>query len=162
MHASLLFVSALAASAWAAPAFPKISEDAGVPDSVRSISDYFNLLATKVQESRTLAAPPTCDLSHLSLPAGKETPPPSRPSIEPSPLLTSPSPRRRRPPQALRGPRPQAHRHRPWHAKLHVQPQRPGRRAQGRRRASDPLQRVVRRGHEPGPGGVPGPRGAAL
>jgi hypothetical protein len=84
MHASLLFVSALAASVWAAPTFPKITEDASVPNSLRSVSDYFNLLATKVQESRLLAVPPTCDLSQLSLPAGKKAPP-SRPPTKPSP-----------------------------------------------------------------------------
>jgi hypothetical protein len=69
MHASLFLVSTLAASVWAAPTYPKITEDAA--DSIQSVSEYFNLLASKVQESRSWAAPPACDLSSVSLPAGE-------------------------------------------------------------------------------------------
>jgi hypothetical protein len=70
MHASLFFLSALGASVWAAPTYPRIDADASVPDSIRTVSEYFNLLATKVRESRLQDAVPVCDLSHLSLPAG--------------------------------------------------------------------------------------------
>lgn len=71
MHLSLLLVSGLVSSIGAAPAFPVVDADAAQPDNIRSISDYFNLLASKVQASRPLAAPPACDLSIVSLPAGK-------------------------------------------------------------------------------------------
>ena len=84
MHASLVFVSALAASVWAAPTFPQVSTDASTPVDVRSISDYFDLLATKVQESRSLASAPSCDLSHLTLPAGKRAPLPFLPTNQPT------------------------------------------------------------------------------
>jgi hypothetical protein len=71
MKFSLLLLSALGASVWAAPAFPKV--EAVVPENIRAISDYMNMLASKVQESRGLASPPVCDLSKVSLPEGKTT-----------------------------------------------------------------------------------------
>ncbi|KAK4138595.1 hypothetical protein BT67DRAFT_476478 [Trichocladium antarcticum] len=78
MHASLLLVSALAASVWAAPTYPQVDADAAIPDNIRAISEYFNLLASKVQDSRILSTPPTCDLSQVSLPAAAAgLPPPS-------------------------------------------------------------------------------------
>ncbi|KAK4114918.1 hypothetical protein N656DRAFT_767044 [Canariomyces notabilis] len=76
MKFSLLLLSALGASVWAAPAFPKV--EAVVPENIRAISDYMNMLASKVQESRGLASPPVCDLSKVSLPeAAAGLPPPS-------------------------------------------------------------------------------------
>lgn len=69
MQLSLLLVSALSASVWAAPALPKV--EPMLPDNIKSLSDYFNLLASKVQESRVLAIPPVCDLSKVTLPPGK-------------------------------------------------------------------------------------------
>ncbi|KAL2162791.1 hypothetical protein VTH06DRAFT_6627 [Thermothelomyces fergusii] len=78
MRPSLLFAPALAASAWAAPAYPKLDAASMLPDSIRAISDYFNLLASKVQESRILDVAPVCDLSQVPLPAGAaDLPPPS-------------------------------------------------------------------------------------
>jgi hypothetical protein len=39
-----------------------------VPDRINAVADYFNLLASRVQESRLLAAPPACtDLSRAAL-----------------------------------------------------------------------------------------------
>jgi hypothetical protein len=76
MHASLLLVSALATSVWAAPTYPNINAADSIPDNVRTLSEYFNLLASKVQDSR-FTNPPVCDLSQISLPAGK--PPPTHP-----------------------------------------------------------------------------------
>jgi hypothetical protein len=70
MHTSLLFVSALAASVWAAPTYPKIDASASIPDNIRTVSEYFNMLASKVQDSRLLNSPPVCDLSKVTLPAG--------------------------------------------------------------------------------------------
>ncbi|KAL2170086.1 hypothetical protein VTG60DRAFT_5181 [Thermothelomyces hinnuleus] len=70
MHPSLLFASALVASAWAAPAYPKFDAASSLPDSIRALSDYFNLLASKVQDSRILDVAPVCDLSQVPQPAG--------------------------------------------------------------------------------------------
>lgn len=70
MRASSLLVAALGASVWAAPAYPSIDPLDALPDNIRAIMDYFNLLATKVQDSRLLANPPVCDLSKVSLPPG--------------------------------------------------------------------------------------------
>ncbi|KAL2259596.1 hypothetical protein VTK26DRAFT_6686 [Humicola hyalothermophila] len=81
MHASLLLLSGLIASAWAAPAFPQVVPEVVVPKSVQAISEYFNLLAGKVQESRQLGFAPTCDLSSVSLPAGASGLPPPSPGL---------------------------------------------------------------------------------
>ena len=90
MHASLLFVSGLLASAWAAPTYPQVP-DVSVPENIRAISDYFNLLAGKVQESRQLTFAPTCDLSKVTLPAGKTSLSPSLyPSLKNISLTPSP------------------------------------------------------------------------
>ncbi|AEO63256.1 uncharacterized protein THITE_2108246 [Thermothielavioides terrestris NRRL 8126] len=75
MHASLLLVSALSASVCAAPTFPTISADTAVPDGINAVADYFNLLATKVQESRLLDKAPACDLSQAVLPSSSLPPP---------------------------------------------------------------------------------------
>ncbi|GAB1314884.1 Malate dehydrogenase [Madurella fahalii] len=68
MQLSLLLASALGVSVWAAPAFPNI--EAIVPDNIQALSEYFNLLASKVQESRGMAMAPVCDLSAVALPPG--------------------------------------------------------------------------------------------
>lgn len=39
------------------------------------MADYFNMLATKVQESKKLAAVPVCDLSKAQQPVGMSYPP---------------------------------------------------------------------------------------
>ncbi|KAK4148228.1 uncharacterized protein C8A04DRAFT_33700 [Dichotomopilus funicola] len=69
MRASLFLTSAVAMSAWAAPIFPKIDADASIPDNIRVLSEYFGLLASKVQEARAHGTAAICDLSHVSLPA---------------------------------------------------------------------------------------------
>ncbi|KAK4152928.1 hypothetical protein C8A00DRAFT_15803 [Chaetomidium leptoderma] len=81
MHALLFLVSALSASVWAAPTFPNLSPDASIPDNIRTLSEYFNLLASKVQDSRLLAVPPVCDLSRMSLPAGASDLPAPSPGL---------------------------------------------------------------------------------
>ncbi|KAL1842057.1 hypothetical protein VTJ49DRAFT_6127 [Mycothermus thermophilus] len=76
MRATFFLTSALAASVSAAPAFPNFVPD--IPDNLRALSNYFNLLATKVQEGRFTTAP-VCDLSQVSLPAAaSDLPAPSR------------------------------------------------------------------------------------
>ncbi|CAP73863.1 uncharacterized protein PODANS_2_12180 [Podospora anserina S mat+] len=70
MRCPLLLVPALSASTWAAPAFPKFT--AALAPNIQAISDYFNILATKVQENRAAGSAPICDLSKLSLPIEAE------------------------------------------------------------------------------------------
>ena len=68
MHASLLLVSALGASVFAAPTFPSVDVNAAQPGDLDAISAYFNLLARKVQESKSLGQVPQCDISKAQLP----------------------------------------------------------------------------------------------
>lgn len=70
MRASMLVASALGASVFAAPATPSLSPDASTPGGSQAVADYFNLLATKVQESKSMAAAPVCDLSKAQMSTG--------------------------------------------------------------------------------------------
>ncbi|KAK3997650.1 hypothetical protein QBC44DRAFT_315314 [Cladorrhinum sp. PSN332] len=79
MHASLLLASALGVFVSAAPAFPKVSSDAS--KNVGIVSQYFNLLASKVQQSKAFGAAPICDLSKVSLPAEAAALPPPSPGL---------------------------------------------------------------------------------
>ncbi|KAK4162726.1 hypothetical protein QBC43DRAFT_72206 [Cladorrhinum sp. PSN259] len=79
MRASVFLVSALSVVVSAAPTFPKVSSDGS--KSVDLISQYFNLLATKVHQSKTFSAPPICDLSRVSLPAEAAALPPPSPGL---------------------------------------------------------------------------------
>ncbi|KLU91477.1 malate dehydrogenase [Magnaporthiopsis poae ATCC 64411] len=78
MHASIIFTSALFASAYAAPAYPALNMDAAMPGSIMAVSDYFNMLARKVQEQKAMSQTPVCDLSMAQLPTvpGSKTPMP--------------------------------------------------------------------------------------
>ncbi|KAJ6444170.1 F-box domain-containing protein [Purpureocillium lavendulum] len=70
MHLSIILVSALAATAHAAPAFPGLNLD-DVPNPVNaldSMSAYFNAIAAKVQAARLLSEAPSCDLSKAQMP----------------------------------------------------------------------------------------------
>ncbi|KAL1879084.1 hypothetical protein VTK73DRAFT_7410 [Phialemonium thermophilum] len=78
MHASVISMAALAACALAAPKFPQLDLDAAQPGSLEAVSEYFNLLAYKVQESRYLREAPACDLSKAQQPiAPTPLPPPT-------------------------------------------------------------------------------------
>lgn len=68
MHASLLLLSALGAAVLAAPTYPEIKGEAATPRGLEDLSDYFNMLANKVQLSKSLAAVPVCDLSKAQQP----------------------------------------------------------------------------------------------
>lgn len=71
MRASL-FLSALSVSSvMAAPLLPEINAHSAPADSLKKISDYFNLLAIKVQQSKSESAVPTCNLSKVVMPQGK-------------------------------------------------------------------------------------------
>lgn len=58
------------AVASAAPTFPDINiKDVVNPDdTLESLSDYFNTLATRVQLAKVLSEPPTCDVSKAQMP----------------------------------------------------------------------------------------------
>lgn len=71
MHASLLLVSALGASVLAAPVYPVLNVNAASPGSLQCVSDYFNLIAQKVQASRSMSTAPVCDLTQAQLPQGR-------------------------------------------------------------------------------------------
>ncbi|KAK1760930.1 hypothetical protein QBC47DRAFT_456617 [Echria macrotheca] len=74
MLASKLLLSALGATAVvAAPVFPDLNMAAALPGSIDTMSEYFNMLAQKVQESKSMAAAPVCDVSKAVLP--QSTPP---------------------------------------------------------------------------------------
>lgn len=96
MRASL-FLSALSVSSvMAAPVLPEINANsAATADSLKKVSEYFNLLAVKVQQSKFEGAAPTCDLSKVVMPQGKPFfffPFPSLPAFSSTPILTSPFP----------------------------------------------------------------------
>jgi len=68
MRASTLLLSVLGSTVFAAPTFPDVNMDAVKPAGVDSLSEYFTMLAAKVQQSRMMAAVPLCDLSKAVLP----------------------------------------------------------------------------------------------
>lgn len=75
MHASILLVSTLGAAVLAAPTYPELNVNAAMPGSIDTVSNYFNTLAAKVQESRKMSAAPVCDLSKAQLPVDSQFPP---------------------------------------------------------------------------------------
>lgn len=68
MRSSTLLLSVLGASVLAAPTFPDVNMEVVKPEGVDSISEYFTLLAAKVQQSRMASSAPACDLSNAVLP----------------------------------------------------------------------------------------------
>jgi len=75
MHASVILASALGAAVLAAPVFPDLNMDAAMPHDISIVTDYFNMLAQKVQESRLMSTAPVCDLSRAQLPKDSESHP---------------------------------------------------------------------------------------
>lgn len=67
-----VLVPALASLAWGAPTYPELGDDI-VPRNLEAVSEYFNLLAHKVQLSRATGFEPDCDLSKAQMPIGKES-----------------------------------------------------------------------------------------
>ncbi|WYZ46514.1 hypothetical protein EsH8_IX_000739 [Colletotrichum jinshuiense] len=68
MRCSVSLAPALASLALAAPTYPTLNLQATLPGTIEHISEYFNMLATKVQATRYLSAAPVCDLSAAKLP----------------------------------------------------------------------------------------------
>lgn len=71
MRSGAIWAAILAASVRAAPAFPSLELKDNSADALQKLSDYFNLIAAKIQDSRNLASAPSCDLSKARMPAGK-------------------------------------------------------------------------------------------
>lgn len=73
MRWSTVLASTLAVAS-AAPAFPDINlKDVVNPDdTLESLSDYFNTLATSVQLAKVLSEPPTCDVAKARMPEGEQ------------------------------------------------------------------------------------------
>lgn len=71
MYASTLLVSLLGASTViAAPTWPTTNWDAASPEGLKTVSEYFNMLAEKVQVGRFMSAAPVCDLSMAQMDTG--------------------------------------------------------------------------------------------
>jgi hypothetical protein len=69
MHASILLAGALSASLIAAaPTWPQLNQGAIDTDGAETISEYFNLLASKVEAGQNMGVAPTCDLTRAELP----------------------------------------------------------------------------------------------
>lgn len=68
MRTSALLLSVLGAVVSAAPTFPDVNLAALQTEGVNSVSEYFTLLAEKVQQSRMMSEIPVCDLSQAVLP----------------------------------------------------------------------------------------------
>jgi len=69
MQFSALLLSALGATAvYAAPTFPDLNLEAAKPTGVETMTEYFTMLAAKVQQSRLMSAAPICDLSKAVMP----------------------------------------------------------------------------------------------
>ncbi len=76
MLSSTLLVPALAATVFAAPVYPALNTDAAMPGNIDTMSEYFNMLADKVQQSRFMSEVAVCDLSKAVLPTGTSPPRP--------------------------------------------------------------------------------------
>ncbi|KAJ0341379.1 hypothetical protein COL922a_002346 [Colletotrichum nupharicola] len=78
MRFATLLVPTLASLALAAPTYPTLNLNSALPGNIEDISEYFNMLATKVQALKYLSAEPVCDLTKAKMisPA-EDLPPPS-------------------------------------------------------------------------------------
>jgi hypothetical protein len=76
MHALsvLLPLAALTADVLAAPTYPNLNTNAAMPGSIDTVSEYFNMLAAKVEQSRLMTEAPVCDLSQAVLPLSMSNP----------------------------------------------------------------------------------------
>ncbi|KAI0021869.1 hypothetical protein F4780DRAFT_735736 [Xylariomycetidae sp. FL0641] len=74
MLASLLFTTVLGASSViAAPTWPTLMEwSTANPDGLKVLSEYFNLLASKIDIGKALTEAPVCDMSLAAMPQAPE------------------------------------------------------------------------------------------
>ncbi|KAG5981152.1 hypothetical protein E4U55_003239 [Claviceps digitariae] len=76
MRPSTVVFAIWAVAANAAPSFPILDLKHNPMGAMTSLSDYFNLLASKVQAAKTLSSAPSCDLSKAHMPVGLDGLPP--------------------------------------------------------------------------------------
>ncbi|CRK34590.1 hypothetical protein BN1708_006425 [Verticillium longisporum] len=76
MRFSTFLAPALAGMVLAAPRYPELEGDNTPPRSMEAMSEYFTLLASKVQASRYTTRAPSCDLSQARMPIAPEPLPP--------------------------------------------------------------------------------------
>ncbi|KAL7625549.1 hypothetical protein AAE478_004769 [Parahypoxylon ruwenzoriense] len=73
MYASTLLISFLGASTViAAPTWPTLNWDAAKPDGLETVSEYFNMLAQKVELGKLMSVAPVCDLSKAQMDVAPE------------------------------------------------------------------------------------------
>lgn len=79
MRASTFLVTALSATVYAAPVFPDFNVLPATQEKVDTMTEYFTMLARKVQQGKMMSAAPICDLSKAVMPQDVEPPlpPPS-------------------------------------------------------------------------------------
>jgi hypothetical protein len=71
MRLSTTLIPVLSAVALAAPQFPVLNVQAAMPDDgLVTLSEYFNLLAQKVQANKVMSSAPVCDMKNAKLPVG--------------------------------------------------------------------------------------------
>ncbi|TVY45171.1 hypothetical protein LSUB1_G001018 [Lachnellula subtilissima] len=73
MLCNLWVASALCAVALSAPTIPYSSAAAERPTEMKVLSEYFNMLGSKVQAGKQMAEAPVCDLSNAVLPTASPT-----------------------------------------------------------------------------------------
>lgn len=68
MVSSIWIVSALCATALAAPTLTYSSNAAALPAEMKVLSEYFQLLGSKVQAGKNMAQAPVCNLNNAVMP----------------------------------------------------------------------------------------------
>jgi hypothetical protein len=68
MLSSIWIVSALCATAFSAPTLTFSSNAAARPAEMKVLSDYFQMLGSKVQEGKNMAQAPVCNLNNAVIP----------------------------------------------------------------------------------------------
>ena len=71
MLVKIIAASALCAVALASPTLPYSPGAAERPVEMKVLSEYFGMLAHKVQQGRLMAQAPVCNLDNAVLPVGK-------------------------------------------------------------------------------------------
>ncbi|ORY71595.1 malate dehydrogenase [Pseudomassariella vexata] len=68
MRSSIILASVLGAlTVLAAPTSPSLNLNSALPGQAETVTEYFNMLAQKVQEGRSMAVAPVCDLSKAKM-----------------------------------------------------------------------------------------------
>ncbi|RYO84607.1 hypothetical protein DL766_009859 [Monosporascus sp. MC13-8B] len=69
MQFQILLGAALSATTIvAAPTWPQVNVNAAMTDGIETVSEYFNMLASKVEAGKLMKAAPVCDLSKAQMP----------------------------------------------------------------------------------------------